>query len=189
LIIRSCLIVWTGIGAIVAGGLLTVGWQQHARLAAAQTALQQAEAECLPVRAMQEENDRMSRRIAELHGRQTLLAQLKRGRDPLQLVGLVSRSAMFVEGELKVAALSYQISRPSAVEQPNRAGDAATVTPPPPETIRLTLDGIAMNDMAVSKFIVALRDSGCFTSVELRSSIRATLATGNARKFLVECRL
>ena len=53
--------------------------------------------------------------------------------------------------------------------------------------MRLTLKGIALDDLAVAQFIVALRDTGVFHAVELKSSLVTQLAGGPAREYFVEC--
>lgn len=189
LIIRGRLVLWSCVGLVVCAALIAAGYRQHTKLAAARSELADIEAQCGPVRALLKENNSIGSRIAELRGRQTLLAHLNRGRHPLQLIGLVSRSAQYVGGNLKVASLSYQITEtvvPADSEQQDGTGD----TPPAvTESILLTLDGIAANDLAVSKFILALRESGYFATVELRSSVRSQLASGRARRFQVDCTL
>lgn len=189
LIIRRALVLWSSILLFACLAVIAAGYRDHAILSTARRELAVSEARCEPVRATLKENNIIGGRIAELRGRQTLLANLNRGRHPLQLVGLVSRSAQNVGGNLKVASLSYQITETvvqSDVGQQNNTG----VTPPATiESIHLTLDGIAANDLAVSKFILALRESGYFRTVELRSSVRSELATGRTRSFRVDCTL
>ena len=188
-IIRGSLVLWSCIGLIACSALIAAGYRQHARLTAARSELADSEVRCNPVRATLKENNSIGGRIAELHGRQTLLAHLNRGQHPLQLIGLVSRSAQIVGGNLNVASLSYQITetvvQPESVKQDSTGDTPAAVT----ESIRLTLDGFAANALAVWKFILALRESGYFTTVELRSSVRSELATGRARSFRVDCTL
>ena len=111
------------------------------------------------------------------------------GLHPLQVIGLVSRSAEFVGGRLRVEKMSFQVIEVSQplVDQTAGQNGVDLKQPAPIKAFHLTLNGIASNYLAVSKFIIALRDSGLFESVELKSSERTEMAGGRARKFFVDC--
>ena len=131
----------------------------------------------------------MQKLIARMRGRQSLLTHLDAGLHPLQVIGLVSRSAEFVGGRLRVEKMSFQVIEVSQplVDQTAGQNGVDLKQPAPIKAFHLTLNGIASNYLAVSKFIIALRDSGLFESVELKSSERTEMAGGRARKFFVDC--
>lgn len=189
IILRNSLILWACLFVVVCSTLVALAYRQHDGLSAEQERLDVIDKQCLPVQEMLQENVKIGRRIEELHGRQTLLARLDRGGHPLQLVGLVSRSAQYVGEGLKVSDMSYRITETVVPVDPQQQPQDKEKPPAVIESIRLSLSGLAANDLAVSKFILMLRDSGYFSSVELKSSVRSEFATGRARSFQVDCTL
>ena len=184
LVLRSCLLQWSVVWVVTGAAVAGICYEKHSRLETVRRELAALNAQCKPLRLTDQENQTLQTRIALMRGRQSLLTHLDAGLHPLQVIGLVSRSAEFVGGRLRVEKMSFQVVE---VLQSVGNNDEETKSPAPIKTFRLTLNGIASNNLAVSKFIVALRDSGFFESVELRSSERTEMAGGRARKFLVDC--
>lgn len=52
----------------------------------------------------------------------------------------------------------------------------------------LGLQGFAIDDLALSRFVTQLRATGVFDAVELQTSSNVQLADGSARQYVVECR-
>ena len=51
----------------------------------------------------------------------------------------------------------------------------------------VTLQGIGVNNLAVARFVVALRETKAFDRVELKSSAETGSADSPACSYLVEC--
>jgi Tfp pilus assembly protein PilN len=190
--LRQWLIVW-GVAVAV---LAAYGTVQTSRLHSQRARSQVLDAQCQPLRAMAAENKVISQRVAEISGRQSLLTTLDAAQYPLRLVGIVSQSTAATESRLFVEELGLTRSfvaaaptvKPPAGETSSAPSAAPAAQPPPSvERLRLTLTGIAADDLAVARFIAALRDAQVFDSVELKSSIGTDWKQGLARKYEVEC--
>ncbi|MCH7685221.1 MAG: hypothetical protein IH899_00820 [Planctomycetes bacterium] len=155
--------------------------------------LQTLERQCDPLREMNEDNNRVRERLAELEQRQSLLADLDTVQYPLLLVGIVSQGTHRSHSRVQVRDFSLAPVTPvsakstkSASQVKNKNNEKQTEEYVSAR-MRLTLKGIALDDLAVAQFIVALRDTGVFNAVELKSSLVTQLAGGPAREYFVEC--
>ena len=154
--------------------------------------LQTLERQCDPLRKMNADNKRVRARLAELEQRQSLLADLDTVQYPLLLIGIVSRGTHHSHARVQVRDFSLA---PVALLSPKSTKSANQVKKKNEKQaeenvsarMRLTLKGIALDDLAVAQFIVALRDTGVFNAVELKSSLVTQLAGGQAREYFVEC--
>ena len=55
------------------------------------------------------------------------------------------------------------------------------------EKVRLKLDGLGVDDLAVARFVAGLRESNVFETVALKASTRVDSLPGECRRFSVEC--
>ncbi len=155
--------------------------------------LQMLERQCGPLRKINAENKRVRMRLAELTQRQAVLAEFDTAQYPLLLVGIVSQGTHRSHSRVQIRDFSLapvaQVSVKStpAANQVKKINDKKQEEENVPAQMRLTLKGIALDDLAVAQFIVGLRDTGVFDAVELKSSLVAQLAGGPAREYLVEC--
>jgi len=179
LLARSRVRHWSVVWAISCLILVGVCGLTHLQLEAGRRDLQVQRDKSAPLKALQTQNEQIRARLAQLHSHQSLLVLLDRTQQPLWLIGLVSRHARNGGGRLQVQDFSLKQLQPaprSRTEGIDR-NDLA----------HLTLKGIAVDDLAVARFIVGLRDSGIFDSVELKSSIGTQVKNKSAREYLVEC--
>lgn len=155
--------------------------------------LQTLERQCDPLREMNADNKRVRKRLAELEQRQSLLADLDTVQYPLLLVGIVSQGTHRSQARVQVRDFSLAPVAPvsakstKSANQVKKKKNEKQAEENVSARMRLTLKGIALDDLAVAQFIVALRDTGVFNSVELKSSLVTQLASGLAREYFVEC--
>ena len=155
--------------------------------------LQTLERQCDPLRKIDADNSRVRERLAELEQRQSLLADLDTVQYPLLLVGIVSQGTHRSHARVQVRNFSLapitEVSAKSAqsAHQVKKKNNETQAEENVSARMRLTLKGIALDDLAVAQFIVSLRDTGVFHAVELKSSLVTQLAGGQAREYLVEC--
>jgi hypothetical protein len=182
-------LVWTVCG-LVGGAVCGWAWSD---LRSAQAELAGIEETTRPVREMAEENRRFIAQIEEISGRESVLNELGGIAQPVSLLALISQSARFADERLQIQRMNVaQVVRepesgsgqkPGPQKGKPSPGDAA-----PRKTLELTLSGVARDDVAVSRFVSALRDQGVFETVELRSSVGVRWAHGEGRRYDVVCR-
>lgn len=129
---------------------------------------------------------RCSRRSTTSWPGQSLLGDLDSAERPLTLVGIVSHSAASTQARLQVQRFTMQRQEITAPT----SGETTKNDTQEPETIvqtTLELSGIALDDMAVARFITALRETGVFVQVELKSSLSTQIADNPAKEYLVRC--
>jgi len=182
LLFRTRIIQWSlawTLSLIAGTGVLSVKYFQ---LDAMRHMLAAKQRESSPIQTIGAENQQIRNRLAELKARQKLLLDAERTRQPLQLVGLISRSARKTGGRLKVENFTL-VPIPKAVG----TGTEAKSDKPSTESYRLTLKGTALDFLAVTHFVVALRDTDVFRQVKLKSSTDTHNSRGSAREYRVEC--
>ena len=192
LIVRTRLLQWLAVWSIVAVCAFVV-WQVNSRrFAAASDALALMDSRCAPLKSMQDENQRMTGRLAELHSHQSLLTRLDDEQVPYRLMGLVSRGVQACSGSIRVQTLHLTRTQEQLPRSPGQSAAQRAARPPKPqyqEVTTLKLTGLAADNLDISRFVAALRDSGVFASVDLRSSVGARIDTVHAQSFVVECML
>ncbi|MHC4403474.1 MAG: hypothetical protein ACYTG0_27775 [Planctomycetota bacterium] len=176
-------LVWAGC-LLLAGG---VWWLKHGRYRASQSAVESAEQRYFPLAKLMQQRDVMHRELRELSARGTVLGQVRNGRPLFTLIGLTSKSARRSNGRLFVRRMAFaqHLTEPETAAQRSGAGRNA-----PAETMPwagVTFQGEALDHLAIAKFAAALRDSGLFRRVELRSSVDGKSEHPDARSYLLEC--
>ena len=99
----------------------------------------------------------------------------------MQLIGLISTATSAVEGTIQLH--SFQLTQSEAVKSGTPVGSASQNAP----RMKLGLQGYAVDDLALSRFVSQLRSTGVFETVELQTSSNVQLVAGNARQYVVEC--
>ncbi|QDU40141.1 hypothetical protein Mal4_44960 [Maioricimonas rarisocia] len=139
-----------------------------------------------PVRKLEAENEQMLEQINDIVARQSLLGDLDSAERPLTLVGIVSHSAASTKSRLQVQRFTMHRQEITPTDAKATPGNTAKK----PETIvqtTLELSGVALDDLAVARFISALRETGVFVRVELKSSLSTQVADNPAKEYLVRC--
>lgn len=191
LVIRSELIRWGAacVMALVISAVWCLDAHRSSRLKQAQ--LDQLTTQAAPLRSLATDNICLAGQLNVSHRRHVLLQSLEGVHPPLQLLGIVSQSADNDQGSVQVRSFALT---PRVAQQPKKSKatgrrNKATATSNVSEVSgQLSLQGVALNDGALTDFIDRLRRKSFFTSVDLRSSSTVQLSLGSARHYSVECR-
>lgn len=167
----------------VAGGLVLAAcvakWEQWQLR---RDRVQRLEREYVPTDALLTEIKAFGDRLEEFRSREAVLAQLDSPRPALTLLGLVSRSARECQGRLRVEHVSLHVEGDAA--KPGNAGSSGAA---PGRTTAVTIKGDATDNLAVARFVLALRETKAFDRVELKSTQEQPADRRQTRSYLVEC--
>lgn len=186
LLVRRRLKQWGVVWGLCAAVALTVAFIWSDRHSDSKATLAELNERVAPLRELDVENDQMLQKINDILARQSLLGDLDSAERPLTLVGIVSHSAASTQARLQVQRFTMQRQEITAPT----SGETTKNDTQEPETIvqtTLELSGIALDDMAVARFITALRETGVFVQVELKSSLSTQIADNPAKEYLVRC--
>ena len=175
--------------AVAAAGLWGL---KQSRCRASRQAMQAAERSYAPLEKLTGQSEAMRSELQQLRARGTTLGGLLDERPALTLIGLVSRSARQCEGRLVVQKLLFERSEQPANADASKANTDQDGQPEPATQNTepwglVTLEGEALDNVAVATFVVSLRDSGLFRRVELKSSVGKKSAHEQLRSYLLEC--
>lgn len=177
------------VAAFVLGGVWL--WEARARdleLQSVETLRRKAS----PILGMQQRNQRIQQRLRLLEGGQSLLGELEPEQLSFHLLAAISRGAAKCEGRIQVRELSLERTTQTR-QQPQKAAandkTAATLPEVTEEVCKICVKGIGTDNLAVARFVVALRDSLLFEKVELKSTVGGTDAGGQGRSYHIECSL
>ena len=185
LVRRARALQWSVVFGITVLVLSAGGALRHRDLRQDRETVAQQQAQVLPLEQMQQRNEEMADRLARLSGLELLLAEVERSQYTLGLLGIVSRSASRTGQRIQVLEFNFQRRNESRTKKDADGKDVSEAY----EVVYLTLEGIAVDEVAVAQFVAELRDSGAFVEVRLNSSDFEEVAVGNARKYQVDCRL
>jgi len=180
-VIRLRVLQWSIPCAIAAAAVGLLGVVEWGRYRAAEARVEQLEQDYVPVASFGEQIKKQQQRLEELSGHAARVAALENPRPTLTLLALVSQSARECQGKLHVEALSLQPSGDSA----KKAGKAASQ--PDPGAAVVAIKGIAADNLAVARFVVALRQTKAFQRVDLKSTQEQPYGATRACSYLVEC--
>jgi hypothetical protein len=186
-VIRS----WTPVLLTVAAGIAGLThyeWTQCGvvRVAADQLepGVQIAEQSMLSVAESEKRTLALKAEIAEMN-------ELKCADDPLKLFNIVSRSATDIGDQLTVSRLDVfsleENAEPTDVAVPTSATNAADKLNSKRHKTVMHVNGLAVSDISVARFMNSLRSSGAFHHVSLKSSQPSTVNALLQREFVVEC--
>jgi len=180
-VIRLRVMQWSMPCAIAAAAVGLLGVAEWSRYRAAEARVERLEQEYVPVAAMGQEIKKQRARLDELAGDAARVGGLANPRPTLTLLGLVSQSARDCEGKLHVDSVSVQPSGESAKKA------AKTASAPDSGTAVVAIKGIAADNLAVTKFVLALRQTKAFQRVDLKSTQEQPYGANRACSYLVEC--
>ena len=180
--VRLRLFQWCFIwAAAAAAASSTLYWTKYVPYQACQADLQARERKYAPLKKLQTELDAMRPQMDDLQKREALALSLADDVPDITLLGIISRAARQSDGSVYVKQLLLE--RKATLETPDEHGDSAGQK----RRGVLTLHGAGVDNLSVARFVAALRDSGVFDTVELKSTgIEAATGT-EARSYLVEC--
>ena len=136
-----------------------------------------------PLRNKLLQNDRLNEEARRAGEREQLVSQLRAERSPLQLLGLLSEHARRSGGAVQVRGLQF------VAEHSGSAAVAQSGNPvrSPEERLRVGVQGVAIDDQAVSRFMQSLRTTGLFAALELRQTGDREVEQTRVREFSIEC--
>lgn len=184
-LLRNLLAQWCAVWAVAIVVMVGVVWlnrSYHVRTVAAVSAREIA---CLPVTTTAKENHRMREEIRRFDRRETLAGQLGNDKPALCLLAAVSKSAQLCDGHVVVRDLQFAQRSDTP---PRGIVPASNVQEPASEAeASLTIEGDALDNLAIARFAAALRDSSLFRDVELKSSVGKPSASQPVHSFVVRC--
>ncbi len=132
-----------------------------------------------------EQVERIRQRLDALQQRESLVAMQNNSGQPLQLLGMVSQGANQSKSKISIEHFTLSTVQ-ERVTVPSEIDPARTVTQIN-EVYELKLQATAASDLAVTRFVAALKDYNVFDRVLLESS-RAISDDDGRRKFNLSCR-
>lgn len=182
---------WTPVLLVVAAGIAAMtyyDWTQCSVVMAEadqlQPEAQAAEQTLLSLAESEKRTEELKTAIAEMNA-------LKPAQDPLKLLNIVSRCATDIGDQLTVSRLDLfshednTEARDSAV--PTTAEISAAELPQKRFKTVMQINGLAVSDISIARFMNSLRAGECFHSVALKSSQPSGASEFLQREFVVEC--
>ena len=161
---------WATVWLVIATLGVIVSALQWGRLTHAEQEYQSWERRAEGVQKIQLASQILRQKIARQQERLSKYGHLENEKLGFQLLGTLSQSASACNGKIQVQKMTFKTNQ-VAVEVPGKPGTPASTAPVKFRDVRiLTLAGVASNNLAVAQLVSALRDSGAFDSVELRTS-------------------
>lgn len=182
-LIRQRLRQWCVVWILSAVGITAASATQYWLARRGERVVTELEVQAAPVRERLRQTDQMRSRLEELDSRESLLAALESTREPFLLMGMVAQSAQKLPGRLWLDNFRLESTRrPGLRPVP---GTPATSPPTDVEEVKLTLDGNAVDDMAITRFVATLRSYRVFDDVHLDSLVGDR--DQGPREFSVSC--
>lgn len=193
---------WAAVWGICMAIVGTAVMVEYRLIQGGHTSIQEQRQKSALLVSKQNENVRILRKLKGLRTRLAYFQEFENKEYPFNLVSLISQSAVNSDHRIQIETLSYSKSE--------HAAEVATKTTAPRgrhtsnvtngasrngrtnevrmvESSKLLLSGIAVDDLAVARLIVTLRDSGVFQKVELKSTDGVEVAGNKVRRYQVEC--
>lgn len=191
-LVRLRLLQWSLVWAGCLLLIVAAWWLKQSQHRASRLAVEAAETRFRPLEQLMGQRRAMETELRRLHAKGTVLGRLRDEIQLLTLIGMVSHGARECRGRLVVDEMAFQRKANNAsADRPQRDPGKPTDTEPGAEgsgpRASVTLRGTALDNLAVARFAAALRDSGLFERVELKSSVGDESAAGNLRAYLLEC--
>jgi Tfp pilus assembly protein PilN len=169
-LIRRRLSQWGLLWSLSIAMLSLLMWAQWSQYHAGMARLGSLRREYEPIAVLQTDIDRIRQRLDDLQRRESLSLVLADERSLVTLVGVLSEAAQNCGGRVCIDSLN--LDRRASSEGVNNV---------------LTLNGVATDDIAVSRFTTALRDRQTFAHVELKSTGSGKVGDLSARTYSLEC--
>jgi Tfp pilus assembly protein PilN len=166
--------------ALAALGLVFV--VESVRYHAAKQRMEQLEEQYAPVELLRTEIAGLRDRQVELDHQKAVLSELETPHPALTLLGFVSKAARGCGGQVQVESLAMA-SAGGELKSSGKTGPAV----PTGKLGAATIRGVAADNLAIARFVAALRQSEAFDRVELKSSEKRPTDHRPVCAFLVEC--
>ena len=180
LLIRRRMRQWLGVWLLSALALGSAAVGEYSYLARLRSTLVERQHQCEPLRKTEHDTQQANQRLAEVRERSAFLTTLQHGDRPAQLLGFIGRFACRPQQLIHLDECDLSTTGLAASGQ-------TTATPHSITGRQLLLKGIAIDDLAVARFVSGLREADLFDDVMLKSSIDAVDDAGAVRRFEVTC--
>ncbi len=185
LVLRTQLRRWAGrIGFVLCGlGVITL-WQASETHSSA-IERQQKELLYQPVRDMMSSNSTISQQLKEFERQRIELENLVAGTTPLHILKAIAVASHHASGQIVVTNLScnsQDVEEKLAVKQTTASAPKQKIT----RTGFVTMSGSGEDDESIMEFISALKQSGLFVKVELKSASHSKAQDQTTKQFLIE---
>ena len=185
---------WGCIAVACQAVVLAITMNKGVTVVAEQRKLAAIDERCAPLYAVEEQKRKLEEQLAASASQQSSLTQLETDRRVLGILAIISEASRQTEGGLQIQRLQLSDLAPAAVVQ--NAPTARQETPPPgnaPATPvvargRLIIQGIAADDLTVSRLVEGLRKTGAFELIELKSASELSTPSQRGRQFEILCR-
>ena len=179
LLVRWCA-VWFGAVAILAG-MYSLNASGYRNTAADVTA---KEAQCRPILTTAKANRGIRTEVRRFEHRETLVGQLREDKPALNFLAVVGNGARQSAGRVVIRDLQFEQNTAKG----SGARDAKSSMSDRPEAV-LTIEGEALDNLAIAQFAAGLRDAGLFHDVELKSSVKKASSPRQVRTFVIRCEI
>jgi hypothetical protein len=154
-----------------------------------------------PLETVQSQNAEFRKRLVQMCDEQQLRTELESEQIAFHLLATVSRSAATCRDGVQVQQFTF--TRTKSIVNTQSANSQQANSQPPSvagqagpsdqkteiESLVMTIKGLGADNLMVSRFVVALRDSQLFDKVDLKSSTGSAGPARGIRAFVVECTL
>lgn len=172
--------VWVAAIVLLAG----VSWlnQRYYRRVCKTVAVK--EVACKPITTASRDNKRMRDQVRRFEHHETLVGQLRDDKPALTALAAVSRCAELCEGQIVVRDLRFEqrTGRFYSEKQEKEAIGSGSEG-------ALTIEGDALDNVAIARFAAGLRDAALFRDVELKSSVGKPSSDRSIHSFIVRCEM
>lgn len=178
-LLRRRAIQWSTVACIA----IAIGWSWHWFERREQVALQQQletlEREYAPTKVMMSELVKMRQQLDDLQQQESVARELEYQRNPLTLLGVLSKTARAANGRVRVTKVdltgfqNMQRKDPDAVRNNAEEG--------------LVIRGVSLDNPSVAELLDGLQDSGLFRRVELLASKEREENEQSLRDYEVRC--
>jgi hypothetical protein len=183
---------WSLVWLVCSSAAVAAYWHAWHRRECLEQQVIAAERSAAPLERLQQEQSAMRAGLKASVAKGSVLGQMRNERPALSLLGTVSQSARRCKGRLVVEQLKFERKDRPQTEDGKSPGPAAPRTPAPEKQEPwgcVTIQGNALDNVAVATFVVGLRDSGLFRHVELKSCIRSPSSGREIQCYILECEI
>jgi len=170
-LIRRRLAQWCAIWSLAIVTFSSLAWFEWSHYRSGLARLESLQREYEPTAKLLAATKGIQAKLDDLQRRESLALTLADEQSLLALIGVLSQAANKCDGQVSIAAL--------AIDHQRQGEEDTSV---------MTINGIAVDDLAVAQFAALLRDRNTFANVELKSTGLGQVQGVAARTYSLECR-
>lgn len=188
---------WGCIAVACQAVVLAITMNKGVTVVAEQRKLAAIDERCGPLYAVEEQKQQLEEQLAQSASQQSSLAQLETDRRVLGILAIISEASRQThEGQqiqrLQLSDLAPVVTAqvaPTTRQEPRPPANAPN-SPATPVVARgrLIIQGIAADDLTVSRLVEGLRKAGAFELIELKSATELSTPSQRGRQFEILCR-